>query len=355
METITSGYVSPGFDLGDTLRRLVALRPGVPVLSLYLDLDPSALGTTRDRSSAITALLDEAHKRVEKADVDHDGKLSLRADVERAADFFAEFTRNGARGAAVFSASKAGLFESFALPRPVASRVVVGEAPCVGPLVEGADSRDWLIVCVDARHARILHGNTEHVEEFERVDDHVAGQHERQSTSDHQRWVEHHIDQHLERAAKEADELVRGSGFEHVLVGGPPELAPRFESLLGAPARDRLAGRFAFEVTGTSTDAVREAAQPCFDEHERTHERALLDRLVNRLGMGERAVAGSVDVVAMLAQQRVEALLFEARAAIPELESIIGQAVAQSAELVPVRHHADELSAHGHVAALLRF
>ena len=122
MEAITSGYAPAGLDLTQTLRHLVAQRPGVPVLSLYLDLDPSTLGTTRDRGSAITSLLDEAHKQVARAGVAHEAKVSLRADLERAREYFERFERNGARGAAVFSASKAGLFESFALPRPVRSR-----------------------------------------------------------------------------------------------------------------------------------------------------------------------------------------------------------------------------------------
>jgi peptide subunit release factor 1 (eRF1) len=355
METIASGYTPAGLDLHATLRRLVATRPDVPVLSLYLDLDPAKVGTTRDRSSAITSLLDEAHKRVEETAADHDAKLSLRADLERAADFLGGFSPKGARGAAVFSASKAGLFEGFPLPRPVRSQAVVDDAPYVAPLVEGADTRDWLIACIDARHARILHGNTERVEEFARLDDHVAGQHEGQSTSDHQRWVEHNVDQHLERAAHEVDELVRVNNFERVVVGGPPEIAPRFEALLGPNAHKRLAGRFAFEVTGTSTDAVREAALPCFEADEREHEHAALQRLADRLGMGERAVAGPVDVRAMLEQQRVETLLFAARRDIDGLEAMIEQAVAQSAEILPVRERPEELDEHAHVAALLRF
>src|SRR3954467_2681091 len=119
-----AGYVDAGSELGQRLRRLGALRPPVPVLSLYLDLDPSQFGTDRARSSAVTSLLDEAHKRVEEAAADHDGKVSLRADVERAAEFFEDFQPKGARGVAIFSASAAGVFESFTLPRPTQTQVV---------------------------------------------------------------------------------------------------------------------------------------------------------------------------------------------------------------------------------------
>jgi peptide chain release factor subunit 1 len=354
-----AGYVDAGSELGQRLRRLGALRPPVPVLSLYLDLDPSQFGTDRARSSAVTSLLDEAHKRVEEADTDHEGKVSLRADVERATEFFeAEFQPKGARGAAVFSASAAGIFESFTLPRPTRTQVVIDDSPYVTPLVAAADTRDWLIVLVDTRNARLFHGNTDHIEEFERVKDSVAGQHERSGPTDHQRWVEHEVDQHLKKVAHELDERLRDGGIQHVLVGGPPEIAPRFEETMSNPAREKLAGRFEVEVPYAHPDDVRHAAIPCFLEDERRHEREVLDRLAERLGRGERAAAGYEPVRAALEMAAVQTLLYDERWR-PEdagtLERAIEDAVNQSAEVLPVRHHLDALEPHGHIAALLRF
>jgi hypothetical protein len=37
------------------------------------------------------------------------------------------------------------------------------------------------------------------------------------------------------------------------------------------------------------------------------------------------------------------------------LERAIEDAVAQSSEVLPLRHHRSELAPHGHIAALLRF
>jgi peptide subunit release factor 1 (eRF1) len=358
MESSAAGYVDAGSELGQWLRRLRALRPPVPVLSLYLDLDPSQFGTGRARSSAVTSLLDEAHKRVEEADADHDGKVSLRADVERAAEFLEEFAPKGARGLAIFSASAAGVFESFTLPRPTPTQIVIDHTPYVTPLVAAADTRDWLIVLVDTRHARFLHGNTDHIEEFEQVEDTVLGQHERQGTSDHQRWVEHEVDQHLKRAAHVLDEHLRQGGLQRVLVGGPPEIAPRFEETMSNPAREKLVARFEVEVPYVHADDVRRAAIPCFEEDERRHEREALDRLAERLGRGERAAAGYEPVRAALEMARVETLLYDERwrpADAAALERAIEDAVGQSAEVLPVRHHLDALEPHGHIAALLRY
>jgi hypothetical protein len=42
----TAGYVDAGPVIAGTLRELATLRPAVPVLSLYLDLDPREFGNS---------------------------------------------------------------------------------------------------------------------------------------------------------------------------------------------------------------------------------------------------------------------------------------------------------------------
>lgn len=353
-----AGYVDARPLIADNLRRLSALRPEVPVLSLYLDLDPTEFPTPRHRSSAYTSLLDEAHKRVEQYATDHEGKSSLRADVEQASAFFDRYQPKRGRGAVIFAASAAGIFEAYTLPRPTQTRIVIDDSPYVTPLVEAGDTRDWLVVLVDSRSARFLHGNTDHIEEFERLEDPLAGRHERSGPTDHQRWVEHQVDQHLKHTAHELDQHLQRANFDRVLVGGPPEIAPRFEETMSNPAREKLAGRFEIEVPTAHPDGVRHAAMPCFEEDERRHERDVLDRLAERLGRGERAVAGLEDVLAMLEQYRVEVLLYDERWQPRDpgvLEKAIEEAIDQSAEVLPLRHHPDELAQRGQIAAVLRY
>src|SRR5712691_7463468 len=92
----------------DGLRDLAGFRAEKGcAISLYLDLDPSVSPTAGDAASRTNALLDEAQKSegASRGDLTHEQRVALRADFERIRRFFAEdFTRNGARGFALFAA-----------------------------------------------------------------------------------------------------------------------------------------------------------------------------------------------------------------------------------------------------------
>lgn len=354
----SAGYVDAGPVIAGTLRELATLQPPVPVLSLYLDLDPREFGTQPARRSAVRSLLDAAHKQIEEYDTDHRGRMSLRADLARVAAFFDDFSPKRSRGAAIFAASAADVFRLYPLPRPTPMRVVIDDSPFISALVRAADLRDWLIVLVDTRHARLMHGNTDHIEEIERVKDSVPGRHERAGPSDHQRHVETAVDAHLEHVAHELDAQLATGGHERVILGGPREILPRLESShLSNPTRELIAGHIDIEVRTAVADEIRRAATPVFEQDELRHEHELLDRLVARLERGEGAVAGLDQVRDALVQRRVETILYDERDVPSEsvLESAIEEAVVQSTAILPVRHAPEALGQYGHIAAVLRF
>lgn len=361
MESSTAARNHARSPLVRRLRDLSELRPGAPVLSLYVDLSPARFGTQPARASAYTSLLDEAHKRIEAHDTDHRGKMSLRADLEHARTYLKDFSpQDGGSGAAIIAADAAGLFEAFTLPRAPRTQVVIDDSPYVTPLVTAADMRDWLVVLLDSRRARFLHGSSDGLEELDRLSSDVDAPTRRRGPSDVPQWVERDVEAHLKHVAQKLDEHLAAGGFDRVLIGGPEESAARLQEIMSNPAREKFAGRFEAEVDpeAAAAEAIRRAVLPCFREDERSREREVLDRLAERLGRGDRAVAGAADVLAMLEQARVETLLYSEAYEPPDpavLEKAIEDAIAQSAEVLPVRHHGDELGEHDHFAAVLRF
>ena len=83
----------------------------------------------------------------------------------------------------------------------------------------------------------MLHGNTDHIEEFERVEDRITGHHEAGGPDGYQRWVEQQVDRHLERVASKAETHLRAASFQEIIVGGPREIVSRFESALTPAVR----------------------------------------------------------------------------------------------------------------------
>src|SRR6188472_1339271 len=97
-------------------------------ISLYLDLDPHLAPTPSDATTRLHSLLDEAARGdgANRRDMTHDQRLSLRDDLERIRSFYAsDFTRDGARGLAIFSSGLDNIWRPLPLTEPVPDDVKV--------------------------------------------------------------------------------------------------------------------------------------------------------------------------------------------------------------------------------------
>jgi len=370
------------------LRRLSGLRPDRgKVLSLYLNLDPSEFATQDARSSAVTSLLDEASRRTRENGLEHDDRVALREDVERARELLESGSlARGAASLAVFACGPAGLFEALRLPRPVGSEVVIDDTPWVEPLARLGTRERVCAVLVSRRAGRVLRGTREALEEVADVADDVHGQHDQGGWSQarYERGIEKEVQDHLDRVARRLFAEWRRSAFDRLVVGATQELAPALEQSLHPYVRERLAGRIDVDVERTRPDEVVREVEPLLAERDREREAAALAQLEDRLGAGGRAASGLADVLRAVDERRVEMLLYAEGASAPGvscprcgwlgedpslrecpadgapldrrdnvIEDAIEATVLQSAEPLAVRHGG--LTAHRDVAALLRF
>lgn len=368
----------------ETLRRLAELRPpGGKVLSLYLDLDPVRFATGEARASQFTSLLDDADRQARsREDLDHDEEADLRADIGRARDFLTGggFSADGAHGMALFCSSSADLFEAIRLPRTVQSRVVVDDKPFVEPLVDLVGTARWCVLLVNRRDARVLRGTPDRLVEVASGSDSVPGHH-----GQYEDAVDERAFDHLRATAESMLRRFRVAPFDHLLVGCPQDLYSDVEERLHPYLRERLVGRLDVDVERATPEDVGRAAAPLVQRLETHREREALDRLRAGLGAGPggRGAAGIEDVLRALVERRVEILLLEPGFAhrgvrCPQcgylglegegcpadgtpleqhpnvVEDAIEAALAQSAEVMVVRHH-DDLGPLGSVGAVLRF
>jgi peptide subunit release factor 1 (eRF1) len=374
----------------DAVRELVEQDARHRVISFYLDLDPERFATAPARASQVRSLIDGAARDVEADDtLTHEEKIALREDLDRIQTYLRsrEAPFQGARGLAIFSSVRDGLFEAIQLRKPVQARVEIDRRPYVEPLIDAGVQRRWCVVLVSRRDARLLAGPADRLEEQQRLPDSVHGQHDQGgwSQANYERSVEKDVGDHLRRVAEIIRRDFARSRFERLALGGPPEIVPRLEALLGEELRSVLVpGRGIGDLIGASEEQIRAAVARLVEEDEKRTERDALDRLAAGLGSGGRATGGPEDTLRALNERRVGTLLlepgFDARAgrcptcglltvepegncpadgsALEPLEhlreGVVEAALAQDAEVLVMRHYPD-LGPHRGIGALLRF
>jgi peptide chain release factor subunit 1 len=361
------------------------------VLSIFLNLDPAEFATPPARTSEISSVIDDAHRRVRDSDnLSHAARKGLEEDVERANTFLRDLSPKGAHGFALFACGARGLFEGIRLPRPIETRAVISDAPFVEPLIELLGSGgNWMVVLVNRQTGRLLRGDGDHLDELQVVQDDVHGQHSQGGWSQarYQRSVDEDVMDHLKNVADAVFLRFKTAPFDHLLLGGPGETRTDFESKLHPYLRERLVGWIDIDVENTSADDVARCAREKIEEHTRATERAALDRLQEAVATNGRGTAGLEPTLEALNERRVETLLLmenfdAAGCTCPQcgsvyaldggscpadgteldcrdnvIENAMRLALEQSAGVLVVRDEDNgrELESRGGIAAVLRF
>jgi peptide subunit release factor 1 (eRF1) len=298
----------------DELRHLADIRLDRPVvLSLYLDLDPTDFATPPARATAARSLLDEAERRVrEQGELEGADRQAVESSLERARQLLErELPAEGTRAVALFACEPAELFTALRLPRPVGNRVAIDRSPLIGPLARVERRERWCVALVSRRDARIFRGSPHDLREIEQIHDTVFGQHDQGGWSQarFQRGIEKEKDDHLRHVAEALMRHHKRRPFQHLLVGGPREVAADFEGKLHGYLSALLAGRIEVDVDTATPDQVLAAAAACFQEVEDDREAKALELL----GEGQRSAIGLEAVLRALNERRVETLLLDER------------------------------------------
>jgi peptide chain release factor subunit 1 len=360
-----------------TLERLSSLDTrGLPVLSVYLDLDPARFPTPAAREVQLRALLGEAGHEGAEAEVDRVAAL-LRSEPAM---------MRGVRGLAIFSSAEADVLETVGLPSPVEPIVVVDTVPWLEPLAGMIAPGDWGVAVVSRSAARLFRGGPHRLAQFAAVHDEVHRRHAQGGWSQarYQRGIEEEVASHVRGVTERLLRAHRRRPFDHLAIVASGELRPVIEHSLHSELANVLAGTVDADLEHAPTDEIARAVSPVIERAERDRERAFIARLEQALATGGAAAAGLDEVLSTLQAQRVEALLIPERSSltahlcprcgrlsatdsgacpfdgaplgqVDPIAHAIEQAARQSADVVVIHHETDSLTKHGHIAALLRW
>ena len=372
----------------ERLQRLAATEApgGTRVLSLYLNLDPTAnLAAPANRRSAVTSLLDAAHRAVEgEEELEHDAHAALREDVNRArAELDANLDDGWAEGAhalGIFVCSPADVFEVVKLPRPVDSKVVIADRPAIEPLAESGPAEHWAVLLVDGDDARLLEGMGDRLAEADSISGDLRGRTQTggMSAQRYERSVGMEVNEFLRGAAELLRENDERRSYTRILIGTTERHWAELRPHLPEQLRERVIGRFDAGADWEAVSDIREKIEPLLVAEE-THREGDALRRAEASG-----VRGLVDTLPALYERRVETLLIEPglehpgvvcprcrwaaadeRGTCPVdgeemkehpnlIEWAVELAVEQNATVLPLRRHND-LSDHDGIGAALRF
>jgi hypothetical protein len=302
-------------------RELAERRFDHPLVSCFLDLDPSRFATGAARATEINSLLDQAQQWLTASSLEHDDRVALEQDIERVGSYLiSELDPSGTHGVAVYCSGRAGLFEAIRLRHQVQPEIVIDQVPVLEPLLPAPEPKCVCVALVNRRDARFFipresDGPRQHWAE-ETVEDQVHGQHRQGgwSEANYERSIENDVDAHLRRAAERLHQLSRSEVFDRLVLGGPHEVVTRFTAQLHADLRAVLDdAEVALDVNTSAAADVEQALLPLRQRWRELAQWEALQQLLSTMAMRDGTAIGIESTIAALGRRQVGALVLAPR------------------------------------------
>lgn len=294
-----------------------ASQEGSPVLSVYLNLDPS---NPVNRRGGYRLALDNLLKGIE-SQINDEGKLKhFQADAEWVRQRVG-FHQPKGRSLVLFCDASESFFFEEPLPVRLPNQVWYGSSPYVRVLREAVEEHErYGLVLVDRERARFFMVTMGQVEEVSDVFQDPPFKHRSTSGSDQMRSqmvLQRRAAQWSEWFLKDAADILHGIITEYqvdrVILAGPEEVTAVFQRLLPKTVAARVVERIRMAVTARAND-VLELALPVIERMERGQEQTLVDDLIT-IGRKskptvEKAVLGISATLDAVNQGRVYRLVY---------------------------------------------
>jgi peptide chain release factor subunit 1 len=282
------------------LTELLEYRPGQPVLSVYLNTDPTA-GAADAYKLRLRQMLKEFEDSLPE------DTSAMQRYIEHEYDW-------SGRSLVVFSHAEDGFLRAFTLQVPIRDRARALDRPYVKPLVDVVENfGHYGIALVDQRNARLFHfhlGTLQEGEGFEGEEvrrTKVGGSQipgGRGSASPTANYVSEVADRNLKQAAKVAALFFKEKNVRRVLVGGTDETISRFIEMLPKQWHSLIVGTFAVDMN-TGPAQILEQAMDVARQAEREKEARLVKRIVTAAAKGREGVVGLDETVGAVLEGRV--------------------------------------------------
>lgn len=269
------------------------VRPGSPVLSVYLDTDQSRdINIERGFEIVLKDMLREIKQRLDK---DEMGKF--QADAERVQQFVKEEYHDVKRGLVIFSDQSEDLFQHIELNVRVRSVARWEETPYVRPLVELMDEYErYCVALADRERARLFTIYLGEIEEHREMEASADVRHIKSSGLDHlrsqmniERKADEHAHWHFKHIVEWLSWLARKYEFDRLVLAGTDEATSHISALLPTRLQPRVVRRMNMPLNVRDAYVLEETLK-VEQEVEREREQELVRELLEAARKHDRAV-----------------------------------------------------------------
>jgi hypothetical protein len=328
-----------------------------PVISLYFDLDPDRFATAPARAAQATSLIDQARRLAEPLPLDHQGRQTMNADLDRVQALLGsdDLPVSGASGVAVFCSGADDLLETVTLSGATTAAAFVAPTVHVEPLVTATSVGRWCAALVSSDELQIVEGDGRRASGRTASHDYVRGDTQVGDAQTHAR--EQDIETHLGQVADELHRRLERGEYELLALAGPVEPLSRLRSRLSADVQAALAGELSLDPSAATDADVADAVGRLVASRGADAQAHALSELRSRAAGDERVALGVDAVDHALVERRVETLLLGRDFGDHDnrREAAVQTALLQDATVLAYDEPVDELPSTHPVAALLRF
>ncbi|MGD2146369.1 MAG: host attachment protein [Anaerolineae bacterium] len=293
----------------DDLRTLAAYTAEAPVLSVYLNVDPTE--RTRDEYRL------ELRQLLKSAE-----ETAATEDIEAVEAFFDHEYDWSGRGVVIFSSQKEGFWQDFSLAIPVASGVTVAHRPYLSPMAELVDAYgSFAVAVVDRRQLRLflfdlgeLRAKAEFVGEDVRKLKRgrgSAGGHGRRGgapiSSQHEQEV---VKRNIRDAVETLQSFCQRYEPRRLILTGADRTVARFEEALPKHLQDKVTGTLSADLNA-SEPAIRELSLGLIREVEEKRKAALVDAVFTAAAKGGNGVIRLADTLGAAHEGRIQTLVID--------------------------------------------
>ncbi len=285
------------------LRELLDFSADQPILSVYLNIDP-----TESVTDAYKLHLRQMLKEV-----------PLRQDVNVVERFFDhEYDRTG-RSVAVFSCAPNNFFRSYALAVPVPNQIYINNRPAVKPLADLLDAfGGYGVVLVDRQGARLFFFHLGELREQEGLMGEIVKRTKQGGSSafpgrkggvsGQTHYVDEIIDRNMREAVDFAARFFEENRVRRVLIGGTDDNIALFRSQLPKAWQSLVVGTFPMRMTASQSEVLSKAMS-IGAEAEQRRENRLIENVITAAAKGGMGIVGIDDTLKAIHDGRVQTLL----------------------------------------------